>query len=171
MNVLMDMSSNKETKIMYPLSSEGLNIETEKAIYFFTTAFYPLDNFSAHTIYIWDRNFPTVEHAFQWKKFSIVQPEISQRILESNSPHSVKRISDANKTKQPISWQNERVEVMQEILRAKAAQHEDVREALRKTGKREIVENSPVDNFWGIGPNKDGQNMTGKIWMKIRDLI
>ena len=156
---------------MYPISSEGLNKETEKAVYFFTTAFYPLDNFSAHTIHIWDQNFPTAEHAFQWKKFSVVRPDIAQKILEADSPHAVKEISDANKTGQPISWRDEKVATMEEILRAKAEQHEDVREILKKTGNREIIENSPVDSFWGIGPNNDGQNMVGKIWVKVRDSV
>lgn len=154
---------------MYPISSGGLNKETEKAVYFFTTAFYPLDNFSAHAVQIWNQNFPTAEHAFQWKKFSVVRPDVAEEILRANSPHAVKEISDAKKTEQPITWKDEKVSVMEEILRAKAEQHEDVREILKKTGNREIIENSPVDSFWGIGPNNDGQNMVGKIWMKIRN--
>ena len=35
----------------------------------------------------------------------------------------------------------------------------------------EIVEASPVDAFWGWGPNKDGENALGKIWMKLREEI
>ena len=58
---------------------------------------------------------------------------------------------------------------MEEILRAKTEQHEDVRDVLKKTGKRTIIENSPVDSFWGIGHDGKGQNVVGKIWMKIRD--
>lgn len=58
---------------------------------------------------------------------------------------------------------------MEEILRAKLEQHEDVKDTLKRTGKRRIVENSPVDIFWGIGPNKDGKSMVGNIWIKIRD--
>ena len=158
-------------RTMYPISSEGLNKETEKAVYFFTTAFHPLDNFSAHHIQIWDKDFPTVEHAFQWKKFSVVRPDIARKILVANSPHTVKEISDANKAAQPATWKDEKVLVMEDILRAKAKQHEDVRKILKKTGNREIIENSPVDSFWGIGPNQEGQNMVGKIWMKIREKL
>jgi len=156
---------------MYPVSSEGLNKETKEAVYFFTTAFYPLDNFSAHAVQIWGQNFPTAEHAFQWKKFSIVRPDIAEKILTASSPHAVKQISDANKNEQPATWKDEKVSIMEEILKAKASQHEDVGEILKKTSNREIVENSPVDRFWGIGPNKDGQNIVGKIWMKIRETL
>ena len=61
---------------MYPVSSEGLNIETDSKVLFFTPAFDALNNFSAHSVEIWGHLFPTVEHAFQWKKFSESNPDI-----------------------------------------------------------------------------------------------
>ncbi|MBI2888670.1 MAG: NADAR family protein [Candidatus Liptonbacteria bacterium] len=154
---------------MYPVSSEGLNKETDKAVYFFTPAFAPLDNFSAHVVCVWGLAFPTSEHAYQWKKYFSAHPEIAEEILAAPSPHAAKDIANKNVGKLPSSWQEERVRVMEEALRAKAAQHEDVREALKRTGKRMIIENSPVDSFWGAGPDGKGENMLGKVWMKIRD--
>ncbi len=153
---------------MYPISSNNLNYETDTEVYFFTTAFHPLDNFSAHEIRIWDTTFPTVEHAFQWKKFSASHPKIAEEILVASSPDAVKKISDTNKHLQPSTWKEEKVSAMEQILNAKADQHEDVKEVLKKTGTRTIIENSPVDNFWGIGPEGEGKNMVGKIWMSIR---
>lgn len=154
---------------MYPASSDGLNKETEAAVYFFTPAFYPLDNYSAHAISLWGERFATAEHAFQWKKFSVNHPEIAAGILSAPSPEAVKDISDAHKPKQPHDWPDIKVSVMEEVLTAKAQQHKDVRDILVKTGTREIIDNSPVDGFWGIGADKNGQNIIGKIWMKIRD--
>jgi len=154
---------------MYPISDKNLNKEDNKTVYFFTPPYHPLDNFSAHSILLWGFNFPTAEHAFQWKKFSNNRKDISGVILNAKSPHLVKEISDANKSEQPSDWHEKKILVMEEILRAKAKQHKDVRGVLKKTGKRKIIENSPVDNFWGIGPDGNGQNMVGKIWMKIRD--
>ncbi len=154
---------------MYPDSSEGLNKETEDSIYFFTVSFEPLNNWSAHVIHIWGKDFYTSEHAFQWKKFSIVSPECANKILLAKSPYSVFKISFANKDKQPSDWSQKKIIVMEEILRAKLEQHEDVKDALKRTNGKRIIENSPVDNFWGIGPNKDGKSMLGNIWMKIRD--
>jgi ribA/ribD-fused uncharacterized protein len=153
---------------MYPASSDGLNKETEEAVYFFTTAFHPLDPYSAHAIYLWGQDFPTAEHAFQWKKFSECRPEIAAKILSARSPEAVKEISNAHKADQPTDWRDVRVAVMEEIFTAKTDQHKDVQEILVETGNREIIENSPIDNFWGIGPAQDGQNIIGKIWMKIR---
>lgn len=156
---------------MYPTSSEGLNKETDEAVYFFSTAFFCFDNFSAHQVEVWGIKFPTVEHAFQWKKFSEVKPDIAAQILASPSPEAVYEIAQANKANKPTTWAEEKVGVMEQILRAKAQQHEDVREALKRSGKRTIIENSPFDDFWGSGPDGTGQNMVGKIWMKIRDEI
>lgn len=154
---------------MYPTSNDGLNKETNDAVYFFTPAFHPLDNFSAHAIDIWDIHFPTAEHAFQWRKFSKVRPDIAKEIVAAKSPHIVKEISDAHKTDQPATWHDEKVSAMELILKAKTEQHADVRDILERTGNRQIIENSPFDAFWGIGPDNDGENMVGKIWMKIRE--
>jgi len=154
---------------MYPDSSEGLNKETEEGIYFFTVPFEPLNNWSPHRVFIWNIHFPTSEHAFQWRKFCEVEPEIAAKVLSAESLYAVSKISRANQDKQPIDWSEKKIDVMEEILREKLKQHEDVRFALEKTGKRKIIENSPFDNFWGIGPNRDGKSMLGTIWMKIRD--
>ncbi|MBS4036393.1 MAG: NADAR family protein [Ignavibacterium sp.] len=154
---------------MYPDSSQDLNKETDEAIYFFTPAFHVFDSFSAHRINIWGLTFPTAEHAYHWKKFYISAPDLAQKILLVGSPEAVKQISIKYKDKVSANWHEIKVSVMEEIFRAKAEQHEDVRERLKKTGKKQIIENSPVDSFWGIGPKEDGQNIVGKIWMKIRD--
>lgn len=156
---------------MYPETSNNLNRETDKEVYFFTPAFYPLDNFSAHTVKIWGKIFPTSEHAFQWKKFSDSYPELAESILTASSPHMAKEIADQNKNKIASDWHEKRVVVMEEILKVKVKQHEDVQDALRRTRNRLIIENSPVDSFWGIGPDRNGENMLGKIWMKIRNIV
>ncbi|HVU06658.1 MAG TPA: NADAR family protein [Thermodesulfobacteriota bacterium] len=131
--------------------------------------FQALDNFSAHAIALWGREFPTAEHAFQWKKFSYIRPDIAERIFSAKSPDEAKSIAKASKADRSADWNERKVSVMEEILKAKVSQHADVRETLIETGERTIIENSPADSFWGIGPNKDGQNMVGKIWMDIRN--
>jgi predicted NAD-dependent protein-ADP-ribosyltransferase YbiA (DUF1768 family) len=60
---------------------------------------------------------------------------------------------------------------MTEIIRAKYEQHPLVQETLRKSGRRTIVETNATDAFWGWGPDTKGENMLGKIWMKLRDEI
>ena len=57
---------------------------------------------------------------------------------------------------------------MRNILRAKAEQHEYVLRKLLDTGDRRLIENSWRDDFWGWGPNRDGANMLGGLWMEVR---
>jgi len=44
-----------------------------------------------------------------------------------------------------------------------------MRDLLLETGEKELLENSPVDAYWGVGPTGDGLNHLGKLWMKLRD--
>jgi len=65
-------------------------------------------------------------------------------------------------------WDGKKVTVLEEILRAKVAQHPEAQEALRKSGNEDIIEDSPDDYFWGEGADGSGENILGKLWMKIR---
>ncbi len=145
------------------------NKETDDAIYFYTPVFYALDNFSAYVVDIWGNKFLTAEHAYQWKKFENSKPELANDILMAPSPSIAKKISDEHRTHVPIDFHNKKTQIMEEILKAKIRQHEKVRRVLRETGNKKIIENSPIDNFWGAGPDGNGENILGKIWMKIRD--
>ncbi|MFO0703204.1 MAG: NADAR family protein [Patescibacteria group bacterium] len=152
---------------MYPDSSEGLNYENKSEIAFFTPAFDALSNWSAHTVTIWGKTFPTAEHAFQSAKFD---PNTSEYldILNAKSPWSAFQLARQNQAKVRPDWREVRLKIMEEILSAKAQEHEDVRMLLKKSGNRNIIENHPVDEFWGIGKDGKGQNNMGKIWMKVR---
>lgn len=147
----------------------GFNKETDDAIYFYTPVFYVFDNFSAHTVEIWGKRFQTAEHAYQWKKFSDSNLEIADQIFSSPSPDEVKKISDAHKGEISQGFHDSKIQVMEEILRAKATQHEKVRIALKESKRKTIIENSPTDSFWGVGPDGKGENALGKLWMKVRD--
>jgi len=163
-NGLKDYFDSKEISF----EENDVNKETDDAVYFFTPKFYALDNFAAYTVQIWGHVFPTSEHVYQWKKYVISRPDLAQAILEAGSPSAVKKISDANKEGVDPEFRNKKVQIMEEILRAKANQHETVVRVLKETGSKRIIENSPMDDFWGIGSG-NGQNMLGVLWMKIRD--
>ena len=51
----------------------------------------------------------------------------------------------------------------------KASPNRKTAKKKRGSGERELIENSWRDDFWGWGPNRDGQNMLGRLWMEIRD--
>lgn len=140
--------------------------------------------------------FPTSEHAYQFAKF-LIEVDFSgkfraparqwsdeerrimnlyirrrstlSRIQSAPSAHLAKAIAKANKNDRRGDWHEVRLDVMEEILRSKLEQHEYVRETLEKSIGMEIIEDSPFDSFWGRGPNHDGKNHLGRLWMKIRD--
>ena len=61
------------------------------------------------------------------------------------------------------------LELMEKILRCKIEQNPYVLKKLLETKDYTIVEDSPKDNYWGWGINRDGENNLGKIWMKLRE--
>ena len=137
-------------------------------IRFYTPEFYVFNNFSAHAIEFRGKLYPTCEHAYQAAKCT--DPEGQEAIRNARSPLAAKRLANETyKAARDPDWGNKKVAVVDEILRAKLAQHPEAQEALRESGDEEIVEDSPTDHFWGAGADGSGQNILGKLWMKIRD--
>lgn len=148
-------------------------LDTPEQVFFYEQDFYVLSNFSAFRIYWCSFDFATSEAAYHWERFKPDrnydgEPRLCRAILHSRSAHDAFRIAQANKGKQHPRWDDFKVDVMRHILEAKAAQHEYVCRKLLATGDRELIEDSWRDDFWGWGPNRDGQNMLGKLWMQIR---
>lgn len=153
---------------MNDLPERGVTAETEECVYFYISSYSVLDNTSAHQVKIWDKMFPTAEHAYQWKKYAESHPHVAERVPLALSPYEVKQISDAYKKEVSSAFLSSKIAVMEEILRAKYAQHKDVEDALTRSGNKNIMENSPTDSFWGIGADGQGENVIGVLWMKIR---
>lgn len=137
-------------------------------IKFYTDKYYTFDNFSAHAVEYDGKVYPTSEHAYQAAKFDDL--EIKEAIRIARSPLQAKTLANVRfKDSRDPEWDNKKADVMEAVLRAKLAQHPEVVEALMQTGNDEVMEDSPVDYFWGIGVEGTGQNMLGKLWMKLRD--
>jgi ribA/ribD-fused uncharacterized protein len=137
-------------------------------ITFYTPQFYVFNNFSAHAIDFRGKLYPTCEHAYQATKCT--DPQGHDAIRNARSPLQAKRLAnDTFRAARDPDWSNKKVAVVEEILRAKLAQHPEAQEALRQSGDKEIVEDSPTDYFWGTGADGSGQNILGKLWMKLRD--
>ncbi len=60
------------------------------------------------------------------------------------------------------------MDVMRKALFAKFTSHTFLKNKLLETGKRELVERSPRDSFWGDGGDGTGQNHLGKLLMELR---
>lgn len=141
-------------------------LDTDSRVYFYEQDFYVLSNFSAFAVR-WGYNlFPTSEHAYHWEKFNRTTHRVN--IHQALSAHAAFKYAEEHRGERRPDWDTVKVDVMRNILRAKAEQHEYVRRKLLATGDRELIEDSWRDDFWGWGPSRDGQNMLGKLWMEIR---
>lgn len=141
----------------------------DEFIGFYPREFFCFDNFSAYKVIYNGVKYDTVEHAYQSLKFADTNPLIAQQIRNASSPHGAKQIANKHIDSLPQNWHEIKVDLMENLLRAKLNQYTYVQKKLLETKDYLICEDSPVDDFWGIGKNKDGQNMMGKLWMKLRE--
>lgn len=144
-----------------------LTLDNDRQVFFYEQDFYVLSNFSAFTLRWSGNRFDTSEAVYHWEKFPN-SPGIRDEIRLAASAHEAFKLAERNKAWRRPDWDAVKVDVMRDILRAKAEQHEYVRRKLLATGDRELIENSWRDDFWGWGQNRDGHNMLGKLWMTIR---
>src|ERR1043165_7553398 len=93
------------------------------AINFYTPKFYVFDNFSAHAIEFRGTLYPTSEHAYQAAKCT--DPDDREAVRQARSPAQAKRMAQ-ERAKDP-DWDGRKVALMEEILRAKLAQHREAR--------------------------------------------
>ena len=131
---------------------------------FYEGQFYMLSNFSAHEVEYKGVVYKTSEHAYQVAKF--IDEEIRVQIVEAPSAYLAR---EYGQQKEGRVENFDKVLEMKNIMRAKLEQHEDVRQALLKTGNAIIEKNHPLDAYWGTAPDGSGKNVMGNIWMELRD--
>ena len=138
---------------------------------FYEREYYCFSNFSSFAVEWKGRLWQTSEHAYQASKFFETGPEIAEQIFNARSAHDSKKLAEKHQDKIPADWDSRKVAIMEDICRHKLQQHTYIQKKLLETGKKEIVEDSPKDNFWGWGSKRDGRNELGKIWMKFRETL
>lgn len=143
-------------------------LDTQSQVFFYEQDFYVLSNFSAFNLLWKHTRFETSEAAYHWEKFMPNHPGVAALISEAASAHDAFKIAERYRSVRRPDWDAVKVDIMRDILRAKADQHEYVRRKLLATGDRVLIENSWRDDFWGWGPNRDGRNMLGRLWMEVR---
>lgn len=79
--------------------------------------------------------------------------------------------SAGRRVKLRSDWEDVKVGIMEEIVRAKFTQNEELSQRLIDTGEKILVEgNNWGDVFWGVDTRTGkGENHLGKILMKIRE--
>ncbi|MEK9184276.1 MAG: NADAR family protein [Patescibacteria group bacterium] len=140
------------------------------SVRFYEQRFYGFSNFASFAVFWKGRLWMTSEHAYQSEKFILKQDK--EDIFRQPSAHLAKKrarelVAECLEHVRP-DWEEEKLCVMEQILRAKLEQHAFLQKELLASGNRELIEDSPKDGFWGRGPDGKGLNHLGRIWMKLR---
>lgn len=129
--------------------------------------------YTAHAIEIDGVVYPTVEHAYQCQRYT--DPKIIEEIRSARSPVKAWEASSKYKHLQIQDFRERKLEVMKDLMRLKAEQHEEIRTALRDSGTKQIIKHittyPPGDGFWDDGESGEGLNHMGRMWMEIREEI
>ncbi|HEX7378803.1 MAG TPA: NADAR family protein [Pirellulales bacterium] len=123
-------------------------------------------NFAPYPIRLAGKSWPTSEHYFQAQKFD--NEEHREAIRKAKSPMIAARMGRDRKKKLRRDWEAVKVAVMTDAVRAKFAQHDDLRAVLLGTGDAKIVEHTANDAYWGDGGDGSGINMLGQVLMRVR---
>jgi len=141
----------------------------DEVIGFYTREFYCLDNFSSFKVLYKGYLYSSLEEAYQASKFLEAAPDIALMIKNSYSAYEAKTIASDNRDKQRKDWNTVKATIMEELLRLKLAQNPYVERKLLQTLDYPIVEDSPQDNYWGWGQDRNGRNKLGNLWMNLRE--
>ena len=145
--------------------------KADEFIGFYNREFFCLDNFSSFGFVYDGTYYQTVEHAYQSLRFKDTAPAVEKEIIGCFSAYDAQRIAHEHIDCQSPTGDEDKVAIMEKLLRAKLAQHPYVKKKLLEPANYLICEDSPKDSFWGIGKDRNGQNQLGKLWMKLREEI
>lgn len=116
--------------------------------------------------------FPTVEHYFHYQKALLFNDKDAQQaILNTTDPLQVKRIGRTVKNFNHEQWESVAPKHLANGMYLKFTQNPTLKKQLLNTKDATLEEVNPYDNKYGIGKDGDGQNLTGKCLMQVRDLI
>ncbi|TCP65779.1 NADAR family protein [Baia soyae] len=140
-------------------------------IYFYSTqdSYGCFSNFSAHGFMLDGKWWPTSEHYFQAQKFAGTPHEEKIRLIKK--PNIVARMGRDRKRPIRKDWEFVKNDIMRKAVLHKFRSHDDIRETLLSTADQFIVENSPIDYYWGCGADGSGQNRLGQILVEVREIL
>ena len=126
------------------------------------------------------QRYASAEHYMMAEKARLFGDQAAlARILHASTPGAAKSLGRKVRDFDEQRWNDQRFDVVVAGNLAKFSQDDDLRAFLLATGRRILVEASPVDRIWGIGLSRDdaraerpeawrGQNLLGFALMEVR---
>jgi N-glycosidase YbiA len=138
-------------------------------IYFYVEREQPygcFSNFSAHGFLLDELYWPTSEHYFQAQKF--VNTPYLEQVRLTKTPKQAANLGRDRSLPLRADWEQVKDAVMYQAVLQKFSTHADIRAILLGTGDELLVENSPIDYYWGCGKDGSGKNKLGEVLMVVR---
>jgi len=123
-----------------------------------------MSNYWRARMFIYGRWWNWNEAPYQSAKTN--DPAEKQLIWEATKANDTRLLGQ--KVTMVKDWDMLKRDVMKECCMAKFLQHADLRKQLIETGQEELIEDSPVDFYWGCGADGTGQNVLGQVLMEVR---
>ncbi|KAG9312801.1 hypothetical protein JVU11DRAFT_6217 [Chiua virens] len=146
-------------------------LQPPKRILFYNAhdPYYGFTNFSSDPVEYKGKRYPTSEHLFQSLKFLDHRPELAEHI-RTCSPRPRVVFDETHRFNPEVrsDWLRVRIDMMDVVLWHKFTQNEHLKRELLSTGDAELVEDSDKDAFWGVGPDRKGENQLGKALQRLR---
>lgn len=123
-----------------------------------------LSNFTGQVTTSDGRVWPSVEHAYQGAKSTVLSEQ--EYIRHSASASIAKKRGRSIHLRR--DWNDVKLDIMEDLVRRKFTQSDYLASLLLATGDAILVEgNTWGDRFWGVCIGK-GENHLGRILMKVR---
>ncbi|MBK4215826.1 NADAR family protein [Paracoccus caeni] len=143
----------------------------EDTIYFYaqTDPYAEFSNFAPFGVEMGGLWWRSVEHYFQAQKFH--DAAYRERIRVALRPKDAKALGMTRQFPLRADWEQVKDAVMFDAVLRKFMTHPTLTEMLLETRDRVIVENAPMDAYWGCGPDGQGLNRLGQILMQVRERL
>jgi hypothetical protein len=126
-------------------------------------------NFSPHGFVLDELYWSTSEHYFQAQKF-IGTPYL-EKLRLVKTPKEAANMGRQRTLPLRPDWEDVKDNIMRKAVFSKFSTNKDIQEILLSTGNEELVENSPIDYYWGCGADGSGKNMLGIVLMEVRQQL
>ncbi len=128
-----------------------------------------LSNFFPCELHVFNEEFKSSEHAYQWKKAKEHgQWQKADQIKSAPTAAAAKKIANSIKTSD--TWKNSKADTMMMILQAKLDQCSPFRDRLSMTGTSWLIEDT-AHEFWARGKLGNGLNVLGTQLMELRSSL
>ena len=127
-------------------------------------------NFYTSPITVWGMNFPTNEHAYNYRKArEMGKTQVAEKIKYAETARKSQLIA-RNEVQTDDRWKAMKKSVMYELLEHKVKQCTTFRDDLIASQGRQLIEDT-THEYWGRGREGNGQNVLGRLLMTLRDTV